>query len=368
MVAMSEPDRRRRRLLGVLGLAVLLLGPACFGEIEPVGKGPRSPRPGPTPSVRSTERVRGDGGQGSGRTCGEETSVGLTPLIDLGTGTYKREQGGLYPGGQNEPPPEHEAAGVRLAQSIQPVDASGRPDPDGRYAMLSIGMSNTREEFGALQRMLQGRSIAVAPNLVLVNGAQGGQTADIWADPSAAVWPNVERALQAEGVTAAQVQVVWMKSVDEGPGRWPSYPQRMRDHLESTLHILKDRFPNLRLVYLSSRTFGGYSGIGKRPGQGRNNEPLAYWTGFAVKWLIEDQLEGDPALRFDGGGPAPWIGWGPYLWADGTTPRSDGLTWECFDFSGGLEIGGPGAMKAAQLLLEFFQSDPTARPWFPPGG
>jgi hypothetical protein len=51
-----------------------------------------------------------------------------------------------------------------------------------------------------------------------------------------------------------------------------------------------------------------------------------------VRWLIQDQIEGDAALNYDASrGPvkAPLLMWGHYLWADGTTPRqSDGLVWE----------------------------------------
>jgi len=39
------------------------------------------------------------------------TSVGLTPLNDLGTGFFQGQQGGLYPNGENERPAEHNAAG-----------------------------------------------------------------------------------------------------------------------------------------------------------------------------------------------------------------------------------------------------------------
>jgi hypothetical protein len=59
--------------------------------------------------------------------------------------------------------------------------------------------------------------------------------------------------------------------------------------------------------------------------------------------------------------------WGPYLWADGLKPRKlDGLVWERKDLSphDGTHPSGPGREKVAQLILEFFKSNPTSGPWF----
>jgi len=62
----------------------------------------------------------------------------------------------------------------------------------------------------------------------------------------------------------------------------------------------------------------------------------------------------------------PWLAWGPDLRADGTTPRSDGLTWACPDFSSsdGTHPSASGQQKVAQMLLTFFQTDSTARAWY----
>jgi hypothetical protein len=48
------------------------------------------------------------------------------------------------------------------------------------------------------------------------------------------------------------------------------------------------------------------------------------------------------------------------------TPRSDGLTYSCSDFvSDGTHPAPGGARdKVAQMLLDFFKTDSTARPWF----
>jgi hypothetical protein len=71
------------------------------------------------------------------------TSVGLTPLDDLGAGPYKGFEGGLYPGGSNARPAAHDAAGLALANAIVPLDTLGNPSPTGRIVFISIGMSNT---------------------------------------------------------------------------------------------------------------------------------------------------------------------------------------------------------------------------------
>ena len=86
-----------------------------------------------------------------------------------------------------------------------------------------------------------------------------------------------------------------------------------------------------------------------------NPEPLR-----AVKWMIEEHIN-DSNLD----SPSPWLSWGPYLWADGLTPRSDGLIWEPSDFEpDGVHTSSQGALKVATKLCEFFENDSAAQPWF----
>jgi lysophospholipase L1-like esterase len=288
--------------------------------------------------------------------CGV-TSVGLTPLNDLAGGTYRDEPGGLYPGRTNVHPDQ--AAGIALARAIQPRSAAGAPDAGGKYALVSIGMSNTTMEFAAF------KSIADAdagkdPHLVIVDGAQGGQTALLWASPACACWGVLDSRLQAAGVSAAQVAVVWLKEADAGPSSgWPSYAQQLRNEIETMLQLLKRRFPNLQIAYLSSRIYAGYATSALNP------EPYAYESAFSVRGVIQDQLSGQSGIDYRSG-EAPWVAWGPYLWADGLRPRSDGLTWACAEFSAsdGTHPSASGQQKVAAMLVTFVRTDATAREWF----
>ena len=120
------------------------------------------------------------------------TSVGRTPLSDLGTGLYLGVfEGGLYPGGSNEPPPAHHAEGLARALAAEPLDASGFPSSTGRHALLSVGMSNSSLEFCSSNGLepCEDSSFAalaaehpgvVRADLAIVNGTRSSLDAQAW--------------------------------------------------------------------------------------------------------------------------------------------------------------------------------------------
>jgi hypothetical protein len=111
------------------------------------------------------------------------TSIGQVPLIDLGTGTYQGFTGGLYPNGQNAPPPAHLARGINARSLVVPRDAAGLPAASGRIVLLSIGMSNTTQEYSTWVVTANGDPNK-NPAVMVVDGAQGGQDAVIIANPT----------------------------------------------------------------------------------------------------------------------------------------------------------------------------------------
>ena len=291
----------------------------------------------------------------------------LKPLDELGMGEFHGSVGGLYPEGQNARPKEHEDAGLRLAAQVEPRDADGAPDPAGKIVLLSIGISNASQAAQGFESSLAAYP-GKNPRLLFVNGA-GGMTQEALRNPDdrysgARFWTDVDRRLRQTGATRAQVQAIWIKlALAARNESFPEYAKRLQSELTRLVQILAQRFPNAKLAYLSSRTYGGFAKIPLNP------EPYAYESGFSVKWLIEEQLRGNPDLNYDaakGAVKSPWLSWGPYLWANGQNKRAaDGLSWEAADFSDdGTHLSATGQRKVGQLLLDFFKSDSTTRGWF----
>ena len=290
------------------------------------------------------------------------TAKGLVPLTDLGTGTYFGVEGGLYCGGLNQRPAAHEASGVALATAIGPLDANGSASAAGKYVFVSIGMSNTTQEFSAFLPLANAEP-GKDPRLVIVDGAQGGQAVDAWSDGANFVWTTLDARLASAGVTGAQVAIAWIKLATKSPtGAFPQDAQSLATGIAQTVRVARARYPNLRIAYLSSRIYAGYATTSLNP------EPYAYQSGFAVKKVIVDQITGTGNLGFDpaaGTVVAPWIAWGPYLWADGTTANSDGLSWACSELQAdGTHPSATGQSKVAQRLLTFMKTDSTASLWF----
>jgi len=291
----------------------------------------------------------------------------LKPLPELGTDKYHGFQGGLYPEGKNQRPSAHEAAGLARAKQIVPLDDEGKPSQKGMIVMISVGMSNTTNVFSTFKKMADAdrdKSLKV----MIVDCAQGGMSAGRIVDPNDGgsgqkYWAETDRRIRAHYCSTAQVQVAWIKQADPGPDQgFPEYAKTLQTRLARIVQVLHSRYPNIKIVYLSSRTYSGYARTKLNP------EPYAYESGFSVKWLIEDQIKGETELNYDakrGKVKAPWLSWGSYLWANGTTKNADGLYYEESDFAkDGTHPSEAGRKKVAEQLLRFFKTDSTARPWF----
>ena len=360
------------------------------------------------------------------------------PLMDMNTTqNYLGFEGGLYQGSSKTPPAAHDAAGKAAASAIQPLDQNGNPSSNGAVVFLGIGMSNATIEFSEFVNAAVADAKINHSTLAIENGAHGAVTACPWtlangspatlcgvspqSVPGENQYDRVRDTVLATAIgapsapanctgpppavpclTEAQVQVIWMKNANPDPGlngfravssttncasELPKptteaciYEQQMGNIVRAA----KFRYPNLKQIFLSTRIYAGYA---PKP---LNPEPYAYEYGFSGKWLIQAQID---QIRNNGtiidpvagdlnyvSGSAAWTAWGPYLWANGTSPRSDGLIW-CNGQSGApcngeLDFepdgthpssnnpGHDGATKVLNELMTFFKTSAYTTSWF----
>lgn len=287
-------------------------------------------------------------------------TAGCVPLTDLGGGAYQGFEGGLYPGGALTPPAAHATAALRAAEAVVPRDAAGAPHPDGRVGVLAVGQSNLGQEWRALTRRVEHDPTRHA-QLVLVDGGVSGALSFIVADPLSAYWATVDARVAAAGLAPEQVQVLFLEETRHDspfPG-FPLHARWLQDDLRAIVTLCRDKYPNLEVAFVWSVLYAGYAQVAFP------TEPRAYEQGFSVKWLIEEQLQGDPRLNHDEAlGPveAPVLLWGPYLWTFGAAPRGDGVAFGPADFEpDGLHPSASGEAKVADLLEAFLAASPPAQ-------
>lgn len=187
-----------------------------------------------------------------------------------------------------------------------------------------------------------------------------------WVDPKGNPWKEADRRITAAGIGPEQVQVAWIKLANKGPrGDLEEHGRKLEKDTLAVIHNAMHRFPNLQIAYLSSRIYGGYTTMPLNP------EPYAFEGAFPARWLIQRQVKGDKELthaiqKAGEKAKSPILLWGPYLWADGVTPRkSDGLSYARGDLAAdGTHPSEAGRKKVADLMLEFFKKDDLAKGWF----
>src|SRR5579863_3384231 len=350
---------------------------------------------------------------------GQTQLFNATPLMDMPQPdgsclTYDSFPGGLYENCSNNVPADHDADGQYITSQIQPLDVNGNPSPTGKVIFISMGMSNAQNEFaGFLTNASKNRAVNHT-TLSLSNGAASNMYACFWfpaiggpgcLPSSPNNYDRIAKTLPTRGLSMNQVQIAWLK---EANGRVHTYERgclpegtlcvplcdptvsgcvnsvnntdavNLEWELGNVVRAAKQRWPNLKMIFLTSRIYAGYA----LPSAG-SPEPYAYETSFAVQWLIEAQIVQmrtgviDPVagdLNYNDG-TAPWLAWGPYFWADGPNPRSDGLVWCDGTLSpkppcnGEVDFEADGqhptsVNKQVNMMLNFFLNSPYTKSWF----
>ena len=114
----------------------------------------------------------------------------------------------------------------------------------------------------------------VSSKLRMVNGAQAGWGAEEMVDPNAQYWSDLDVLVSDGGLTPPQVQVIWMlvENIDYSGG-FPQKADTLSQQMEVILQIVRAKYPNAKIAFLSSRIYGGYTK------KAHGTEPLAY------RWL-----------------------------------------------------------------------------------
>lgn len=285
----------------------------------------------------------------------------MIPLDEL-TGTYKGETGGLYGNNQNVPTGLLADAVKTITNQIIPLNRLGTPDPKGKIGFVALGQSTTRMVFEQFPRMVSRNK---ASNVVLVNAGQDGVIAQNWAG-GGNHWTNTLTKINKSGLSASQVQVAWIEVALLYPanyGDFQSHNNAYESYLQNMINIAKSQFPNLKIVYLSSRYYGGYTTRTTNP------EPFAYESAFGIRDLILGQVSGNKTSlsnNLPNTSKQPLLLWGPYYWTNGNIPsKIDGLSWKPNDLEpDGIHPASLGRTKVANQLRDFFTTDTYAKQWF----
>jgi hypothetical protein len=286
------------------------------------------------------------------------------PINDLGKGTFQGYQGGLFPGGSNKIPAGDYATDLmRVCRNIQPLDTFGNVSSSGKITFISLGGSTGGHNMRQLKAQTEGNPLT-NQNLLLLNCDNGKRTASLnsQSNPNDPYWNHVTQILTGGTHSSyRQVQIVYVEADDTSKLNitFPDRALLVKDDLKACLQVYKQKFPNLKIVYVlgRTRTFGNQ--------QLFNREPSPYYFGWACKWMIEDQMNGVKGTEYKGKNAViPMITWGWYQWADSLPRKTDGFYWRQSETKDGLHATDIGQDTLATRFQNFLFTDKYASAWY----
>lgn len=289
----------------------------------------------------------------------EDVFTPYTPVSELTKETFHGYSGGKYPGNSNAIPFAHFSRGMELANRITPLDREGNADSVGKVGFVILGFSTaamTGNVFKWIYSMKQADS-----QFTIAIGAQGGMDINAMIDPGSGYWEKADSDIRAEGLTNAQIQLAWVSTGDMlfSEPEFPAYSLTLADKYRDLLYTMQRHYPNLKIAFLSDRTFAGYI---DDKGPQKLAEPTAYFTGWAVKFFISRQLQQEAGYSYL---EMPFVDWGPQLWTNGAAGNSKNYRWDCDDAAkGGIHPTAKGRSKEALVLYHFFSHHPYTSRWF----
>lgn len=211
---------------------------------------------------------------------GAALATSYTPLDMLTSSTYSGRTGGLY-NGTNTIPAAHL---TDLAANCKAVKRDANP------VLLALGASNTAMEFDVFMEQysfLPNKN----PKLKLVNGCRGAQSLDKMGvdDYLSTFVPGI---LSANGITANDVDVIWLKTSLLGNAAqtmtFSAYTAMNVAEYTRVLKLINSQFPNCKVLMFSGRhNTWQISGTGS---YAQHAEPVAYWDSWAIKDIINKQI------------------------------------------------------------------------------
>ena len=283
----------------------------------------------------------------------DQSDANNIPINDPDQFIFEGLYSGLYPWGNSLINNQYKTDYINICKSIGNINTIGKNEVEENIIILSLGPSNPHKIFDGINTA-EYNDANFGENIRFVNGAIGGIDFNDILNITGPYWLQVDSILQSQNISASEVQVIFC--IEDDLLNHDTTIARAFELKENYIQLLEQirlKYPNCVLFLAGDKGYNNYSN------EERFSEPKGYLNGWAIKLLVEDYINGNLPEY-------PFINWLDYYWADGDTPRWDGLTYHLSDFIGPdyIHLTTEKAQELGLATHEKLKSDQGALYWY----